>query len=68
MLAGVLLMLGAIFAKSKDLEKTRIYSADFFRTDHQFSIFYFFHSSETNFVVFNWISLDRFLCLYDIGK
>jgi hypothetical protein len=29
MLAGVLLMLGAIFAKSKDLEKTRIYSADF---------------------------------------
>lgn len=29
MLAGVLLMFGAIFAKNKDLEKIRLYSADF---------------------------------------
>jgi hypothetical protein len=29
MLAGVLLMIGAIFAKNKDLEKIRLYSADF---------------------------------------
>jgi hypothetical protein len=29
MLAGVLLMFGAIFAKNKDLEKFRLYSADF---------------------------------------
>jgi hypothetical protein len=38
MLAGVLLMFGAIFAKNKDLEKIRLYSADFL--EHILSILF----------------------------
>jgi uncharacterized membrane protein HdeD (DUF308 family) len=45
MVAGVLLMFGAIFAKNKDLEKIRLYSADFL--EHILNILFSISSVQT---------------------